>query len=242
MELLMKDLCLQAIMRMVSLDNAHHPITKIVRHSLRCPVKRHPSPIHVLVKLSGLRAGDVAPPPKLSLEQVKQSLFRGIIDESQEASIEGKCSDKAWIRIYTDGSAITGNRGVGASAALFEAGQPNFVACQFHLGKETDHTSYKAELTGVLMALHLVMSMPPNSTISIYSDNQATLKAITSPPDGPGVNVITAMNKSMKTIVGKRLTLAKRITFQWISSIVGLKVMRSLTGWRRRQRQGSPCR
>ena len=71
-ELLLKDLCLQAITRMVSLDNEHHPLTKVVWHSLRHPVKRHPSPIHTLARLSGLRIGEVAPPPKPSLEQIKR--------------------------------------------------------------------------------------------------------------------------------------------------------------------------
>ena len=72
-ELLLRDLCLQAITRMVSLDDKHHPLTKVVRHSFRRPVKRHPSPIHALAQLSGLRLSDVAPPPRPSLEQIKQS-------------------------------------------------------------------------------------------------------------------------------------------------------------------------
>jgi hypothetical protein len=78
-ELLLKDLCLRAITRMVGLNDKHHPLTKVVKHVLRCPVKQHPSPIHVLAKLSGLQAGDVAPPPQLSIEVVKRTLFRSVI-------------------------------------------------------------------------------------------------------------------------------------------------------------------
>lgn len=220
-ELLLKDLCLRAITRMVSLDDEHHPLTKVVRHSLRRPVKRHPSPIHTLARLSGLHAGDVAPPPQLSLEQVKRSLFRSVIPESREASIEAERSDQARIKMYTDGSSTGG--GVGASAALFETGQPGFVARQFHLGSEADHTSYEAELVGALMATHLAATVPPNSRVSIYVDNQATLKAITSPPEGPGAHIITALIDSMKGITSRRPTLAKRITFRWISSHSGVE-------------------
>ena len=221
MELLLKDMCLWAITRMVSLDDEHHPVTKIVWHSLRRPVKQHLSPIHILAKLSGLRAGDVAPPPKLSLEQIKQSLFHSVIAKSREALIENERHDEAQIKIFTDGSATNG--GVGASAVMFETGRPNPVERQFHLGRETDHTSYKAEPTGALMALHLAMSTPPNSTVSIYVDNQATLKAIISPPDGPCANIIDAMNEYMKAIIAKRPTLSRRITFCWISSHSGVE-------------------
>ena len=43
-ELLLKDLCLRAMTRMISLNDGHHPLMKVVRHSLKRPVKRHPSP------------------------------------------------------------------------------------------------------------------------------------------------------------------------------------------------------
>jgi hypothetical protein len=69
---------------MVSLNDEHHSLTKVVRHSLKRLVKRHPSPIHVLAKISGLQLGEVAPPPQLSLENVKRTLFRKVIDKGGE--------------------------------------------------------------------------------------------------------------------------------------------------------------
>ena len=50
------------------------------------------------------------------------------------------------------------------------------------------------------MAVHLAAKVPPNSTVSIYMDNQSTLAAITSPPDGPGSHIIEALNDEMKSI------------------------------------------
>ena len=220
-ELLLKDLCLRAMTRMISLNDSHHPLTKVVRHSLRRPVKRHPSPIHTLAKLSGLDLGDVAPPPQLSLEDVKRTLFRSVIAKTREASIEAERTDDARIKIFTDGSACGG--GVGASAVMYETDQAGFTARKFHLGSEQDHTSYEAELAGALMAVHLATKAPPNSAVSIYVDNQSTLKAITSPPTGPGALFIEALNESMKLIALKRPVLAKRITFRWISSHSGVE-------------------
>ena len=98
MDLVLKDLCMRAITRMVSLNDEHHPLTKVARHSLKRPVKRHSSPIHTLAKISGLHLGEVAPPPRLSLETIKKTLFRTTVAKTRELSIEAEKSDAAKIR------------------------------------------------------------------------------------------------------------------------------------------------
>ena len=115
-DLVLRDLCLHAITQMVSLNDEHHPLTKVVRHSLKRPVKRHPSPIHTLAKLSGLHLGEVAPPPQLSLETVKKTLFRTDVAKSRELSMEAERNDEARIKIYSDRS--SSEAGVGASAVM----------------------------------------------------------------------------------------------------------------------------
>ena len=90
MDLVLKDLCMRVITRMVSLHNEHHPLTKVVRHSSKRPVKRHPSPLHTLAKISGLHLGEVTPPPQLSLETVKKILFRTTVSKTRELSIEAE--------------------------------------------------------------------------------------------------------------------------------------------------------
>ena len=146
-----------------------------------------------------------------------------MIAKSRKASIEAEKADNARIKIFTDGSACEG--GVGASAVMYETNQEGFTARKYHLGSEQDHTSYEAdsELAGALMAVHLAAKTPPNSTVSIYVDNQSTLKAIISPPAGPAAHFIEALNESMKLITLKRPVLAKRITFHWISSHSGVE-------------------
>ena len=73
------------------------------------------------------------------------------------------------------------------------------------------------------MAVHLAANVPPGCAVSIYVDNQSTLTAITSPPNGPGSHVVEALNETMKLIATKRPVLAKRITFHWISSHSGVE-------------------
>ena len=150
MDFVLKDLCMRVITRMVSLNNGHHPLTKRVRHSLKRPVKRHPSPIHTLAKISRLHLGEVAPPPQLSLETVKKTSFRTNVAKTRKLSIEAERSDAARIKIFSYGSSTGG--GVGASAVMFESGQPGHVDRKAYLGGDTDHTPYEAELVGALMA------------------------------------------------------------------------------------------
>ena len=121
----------------------------------------------------------------------------------------------------SDGS--SSDIGVGASAVMYETGQPGHTDRKVRLGNVTDHTTYKAELVGPLMAVHLAAKVPPNSTVSVYVDNQSTLAAITSPPNGPGSHIIEALNEAMKSIATRRPVLAKRIVFRWISAHSGVE-------------------
>ena len=159
--------------------------------------------------------------PQLSLETIKKTLFRTDVAKTRELSIEAERNDDARIRIYSDGS--SSEAGVGASALMYETGQPGHTDRKARLGEVTDHTTYEAELVGALMAVHLAAKVPPNSTVSIYVDNQSTLAAITSPPDGPGSHITEALNEAMKTIATRRPVLAKRIVFHWISSHSGVE-------------------
>ena len=99
-DLVLKDLCLCAITWMVSLSDEHHPLTKVVWHSLKRLVKHHPSPIHILAKISGLQLGEIAPSPQLLLETIKKTLFRTAVAKTRELSIEAERNDDARIRIY----------------------------------------------------------------------------------------------------------------------------------------------
>ena len=75
------------------------PLTKVVRHSLKRAVKRHPSPIHILAEISGLQLGEIAPPPQLSLETIKKTLFGTDVAKTRELSIEAERNDDARFRI-----------------------------------------------------------------------------------------------------------------------------------------------
>jgi hypothetical protein len=80
---------------------------------------------------------------------------------------------------------------VGASAVIYEAGQPGHTDRKARLGDEVDHTSYEAELVGALIdhtsyeaelvgaliAVHLAANVPPGCAVSIYLRQHGSLTA-----------------------------------------------------------------
>ena len=76
-------------------------------------------------------------------------------------------------KIFTGGSGNDGR--AGASVVLYERGHvQEAISLRFHLGKLTEHTTYKAESVGAILAMWLLRSIPnpAHSTISLYADRQ----------------------------------------------------------------------
>ena len=88
------------------------------------------------------------------------------------------------IQVFTDSSAQGGK--VGASTILIRKDRPDKIL-HYHLGPEAEHTVYKAELVGLLLALHLISTERCGATsCSIAVDNQAALKAFDLELRNPG--------------------------------------------------------
>ena len=82
-------------------------------------------------------------------------------------------------RVYSDGSGYGG--GIGTAAVLYNNGVV-IQKLQFHLGPDTMHTVYKAELVGIILALFLLTHILRAilTTIIIGLDNQAVIQALNS--------------------------------------------------------------
>lgn len=76
--------------------------------------------------------------------------------------------------VYTDGSAYGG--GVGAAAVLYRNGHRTSTL-RYHLGPESNHTVYEAEIVGIALGAHLLRRMTWHTEATIYCDNQAAIRA-----------------------------------------------------------------
>ena len=80
-------------------------------------------------------------------------------------------------KVYCNGSLLEG--GVGATAILYKNNRILKVS-RAYLGKDEEHTIYKAELVGVLLALSLLhnLSSQLTTTTLIGLNNQAVIKSL----------------------------------------------------------------
>ena len=99
--------------------------------------------------------------------------------DNRQDSITQEFVDDADIAIYTDGSRI--NEGsVGASAVMLKKGhQYPPSKLRYHLGYKSQHSSYEAEVVGLLLGAHLLYRERNviQGKIVMYSDNQGTVQA-----------------------------------------------------------------
>jgi ribonuclease HI len=219
LDLLIKDLCLRAFTRLVSLKG-NHPLVEVVRKATHKPAKRHLSPIDILHALTGLKQGDIAPIILPVIEDYTRDAFKCIIPKDRETSIRMEEADQATVKVYTDGSAM--EAGVGASAVVVDTTTGRTQVRKYHLGKTTDHIGYEAEVIGLTLAIHQIAELPHRGATSIYTDNQAGLKAINTPPDGAAGYLIQNIVKQMKDLRERRPIFARNITFRWISAHSGV--------------------
>ena len=67
-------------------------------------------------------------------------------------------------------------------------------AIQYQLGPLTQHTTYEAEIIGVILALHLIHRDGRAGTASIRLDNQAVVQALASRKTKPAQSLLNGIH------------------------------------------------
>lgn len=114
-------------------------------------------------------------PPPIFIEQDRETAER-----RHEQLTAGPAPTLA---IYTDRSGINGKVGAAAVALTLN------VHAQAYLGRETTATVYAAELVGMLMGIEIA-TKSNRGRASIFTDNQAALKALKNPKRPSGQYII----------------------------------------------------
>ena len=97
------------------------------------------------------------------------------ITSSREESKEADANDKATFKVYTDGS---GQDGMAGAAAVLYKGHALVGSLCYHLGSLEQHTTYEAELIGILLGLWLIRREPDADSASLKVDSQAAIQAL----------------------------------------------------------------
>ena len=151
-ELQMHKVCHRAAIRLATLPISH-PLHKPVQICTRWQVKCHLSPIHLLLRAYNIDPSKFEMIALASRPPNHKYIVPFEIASSREESKEADTDDKATFKVYTDGSRQDGM--AGAAAVLYK-GHTLVGLLHYHLGSLERHTTYEAELIGILLGLWLI--------------------------------------------------------------------------------------
>lgn len=199
--LLLKKLCLQATVRHTTLQETH-PLAKSIQKAYSTQVKAHRSPLHDLFAINPIDPRKIE--KKMTYKDDKNEnenenesnnrteIFTTYIEDKQRAK-NIRAPKPHEMQIFTDGSGIDGRIGAAATTMDRKEGRKTL---RYRMGKKGHHTVYEAELVGIILATHLAHKRNKIKKLTIYTDNQATIKALKDEGNKPRSYLTTHITKS----------------------------------------------
>ncbi|KAG2153822.1 hypothetical protein DEU56DRAFT_726253 [Suillus clintonianus] len=193
-----------------------HPLHAPVQRAAKRFVMRHKSSLHHLFHASELDMESVEtithsrrPPSAISPYSIN-------IANSREQAVVNHDLNEDKYKVYCDGSGIDDM--IGATAVLYRRGRPQPCILHYHLGSADAHTVYEAEAVGLTLAARL-LALEDDLTypISIYVDNQATIKSGDMLSTKSGHYLIDNFRSSIKQLKKDSKDHNFKITIHWIS-------------------------
>ena len=215
MPLLVSKWCHRAVVRLASLPS-DHPLYKTIDRKDAGRIKRHRSPINLLLASLNISPSTVEKIPAASRDPMLNGKlpFSVSIAKDRDSSITESINASENVQIFTDGSALEGK--IGTAAVLLKEGRPPRML-HLHLGSEKEHTVHEAELLALLLGMHLLSTEEHvDRSAAIGCDNQAALRAFQSVLRSPGHHIareiILSANRKMKKKGRRKLKIIMRWT------------------------------
>ena len=170
-------------------------------------------------------------PPKIPIEQDK--IQAKILHERLLQTLSIKSAG-----YYTDENGI--NQKVGAAAVQLGQGFSNISVFS---GSNTYYTVYAAELSGILVAIHMALAIPSTSQVRrilIFTDNQSALRSIPKPRKSSGQTII----QDILGVIQKVRIRGIDTEFHWVPAHLGITgnekadiAAKKSSGWRTQARK-----
>jgi ribonuclease HI len=220
-DLIAEKWCHKAAVRLATLPPVH-PLFKPIRASANGNIRRHKAPLHSLMQLFEINPKEtekIAVAVCNPMDTNKIPLRIDIANDKAESKASSQRASEV-VKVYTDGS-VHDNK-VGAAAILTRSGHQNHVL-HYHLGRADQHNNYEAELSAILLGLHLIKTEKAgNTSFALGADNQAALKAIKSDLIQSGQHIIEGVLRTVLAIRNKRNAAKYSLTFRWTAGHVGI--------------------
>ncbi|PPR05017.1 hypothetical protein CVT24_010210 [Panaeolus cyanescens] len=221
-EALLWYVCKRAYLRLCTLPRDHILSQTIAdAHSNRTKKLRHASPLEKMAVLF-----DVNPNATEKIPAVKPRYDLGrylttLSFPSREDSIAHEKADNARVKLFTDGSGQDGHVGAAASIYLNDMTNPATTR-HLYMGTIDSHSTYEAELVGLLLAVWLLITEAGHvlgrQPISVYTDNQSVLEALTSQSRGPAEYLKDEIARLCAKYFPNDSPFSHKISVNWISA------------------------
>jgi len=210
-----------SLIRISSLPS-HHLLNPIVtRIAKRGSVKRHKSALHYLVQnlaVNPRTTETIHPRPD---HPNSCTPFTTSIAGSKEEAIADfhQCNNRTMI--FTDGSSTNGK--VGAAASLY-IDFNHIATLRYHLGNDTEHTVFKAEAVGLILAMQLLLSRNEVTfPATIFADNQAVIRSGAHPTAKPGHYLLFRFRNLVRHLHERKDLDHTSINLNWIAGHADIK-------------------
>lgn len=209
--LLRDKICQRATLRIASLPESH-PLHARVKRAARNYVNSHRAPLHELTNAYKIEPAKMETIAAVRHHPKWKPRIKAVIAQSKETAIANDAADDEFIRVYSDGSGYEG--GIGAAAVLIVPGESPKVL-RFHLGPDTEHTVYEAEVVGAALGaelLHKRRTMITKAALCI--DNQAAILATQSIRPAPGHHLVDTFHSIIAKVTKKHRGV--RLEARWV--------------------------
>ena len=217
-DLLLNKVCHRAALRMAALP-FNHPLHKPLRTCAKRFIKRHRSPMHLLMHIFNIVPDDIETIIVTRRHPRIGNCFTVRVAENRDDSIALMNADQSDIRIFADGSGLDGQ--AGAAAALYRGTQPPKVL-RYHIGPLTKHTTPDSEAIGVILAMHLLQDEQNFTSASISIDNQSVISATAIRKPRAGQHLILGFMEMADELL-RRAGPDPRLELRWISGHSGVE-------------------
>ena len=180
--------------RLISLPN-FHLLFKPTRHCLTRTAKRHTSPLDILFRTTNIKPKSyetILPAHRRCDYELLATIH--INDDRSDVITRAKAT--TGLAAYTDGS---GNDGKIGTAATLMIDEMELGTLRYQLRTESKHTVYEAEVTVVLLALHLLMQVQCDlKKVTISVNNQAVLLGLKNQRSKPKHHLLDRVHDALE--------------------------------------------
>jgi len=152
-----------------------HPLHGTIQTVACRDVKQHRSPLHYLFHTFKIKPADYETIMSASRPPNCKDNLQTHVAANREDTHEEDLLDESEVCIYADGSGMDGK--AAAVVVLYRRGT-EVASLRYQLGPLAWHTTYEAEIAGVVLALQLVCKEETADTVWIRLDNQAVVQSL----------------------------------------------------------------